>query len=124
VGAGRRPRVIESLAPDQSPENLIKDLKEIDKGCAILVGHEPELTKICRYFLSEHFKPSWKKISKGGAVRLTFTNKVEAKEASLIWYLKPKALRELGKSFSNSLPIVKKTILYDFSEQEKWTKVS
>jgi phosphohistidine phosphatase len=83
------------LAPGRTAARVLAVLRAHDASSIVMVGHEPDLSRLLAVCiagpeakLSLHFR-------KGGAACLSFSGAPRVGEATLEWLLPPKALRAL-----------------------------
>lgn len=88
---------LEALAPDHDPEDVVRWLGEQPHDQTVgLVGHEPQLSMLVGYLLTET-RASFIDLRKGGACLLDLTGAPKPGDGSLEWLLTPRELRRLGK---------------------------
>jgi phosphohistidine phosphatase len=86
---------ITQLQPDQSPDAFAEWVRgQSKRGAVAAVGHEPLLGRIVSLMLTGR-KQSFVELKKGGAVLVTFADRVEPGAGILRWVLTPGQLRDL-----------------------------
>jgi phosphohistidine phosphatase len=85
--------VIDTLAPEQEPDDAIAAIKRRWKGDRIaVVGHEPDLGELAAHLLDSESPFTFKK---GGACRIDLARGRTHRAARLVWFLPPNILRQL-----------------------------
>jgi phosphohistidine phosphatase len=88
-------KLLEALAPGQSPDEVMKQLARVAKRRRVaLVGHEPGLGELAAFLLGAK-RPL--ELRKGGICRIDLQSLTEERPGSLVWFITPKMLRHLGK---------------------------
>jgi phosphohistidine phosphatase len=86
---------LDALAPEHSPAAVISHLAKVARRSRIaLVGHEPGLGELAAYLLGAQRALAFRK---GGVGRIDMGALTSRRAGSLIWFLPPKVLRELGR---------------------------
>jgi phosphohistidine phosphatase len=89
-------KILEALAPGQSPEEVVKQLARAAKRRRIaLVGHEPGLGELAAHLLGTKRPLEFRK---GGMCRIDLQGLTEKRPGLLVWFVTPKMLRHLGKA--------------------------
>ena len=89
-------KLLEALAPGPAPDEVMKQLAHIARRRRIaLVGHEPGLGELAAHLLGAKRPLEFRK---GGICRIDLQGLTETRPGSLIWFVTPKMLRQLGKS--------------------------
>jgi phosphohistidine phosphatase len=89
-------KVLEALAPGQSPEEVMKQLARAAKRRRIaLVGHEPGLGELAAHLIGAKRPLEFRK---GGVCRIDLQGLTEKRPGVLIWFVTPKMLRHLGRA--------------------------
>jgi phosphohistidine phosphatase len=87
-------KVLNVLAPGHTPQNVMTQLAKAAKRRRIaLVGHEPELGELAAHLIGASRAIPFKK---GGVCRVDIENLRSKSAGTLIWFVGPKVLRELG----------------------------
>ena len=87
--------VIESLAPDGSPQAVLSDLEKHARRTRIaLVGHEPGIGELAARLVGSRRAFAFKK---GSICRIDVKSLPPAGPGMLRWFITPKILRELRK---------------------------
>jgi phosphohistidine phosphatase len=86
---------VEQLAPEATPEDLLRWLRKRKEECVAAVGHEPSLSLILSWLLTGNERRLFA-FRKGGACLLEFDDEPAAGTATLLWALTPAQLRELA----------------------------
>jgi phosphohistidine phosphatase len=96
AGMDRKPpvKVLDALAPGYTPQTVMTQLAKAAKRRRIaLVGHEPELGELAAHLIgASHAIP----FKKGGVCRVDLESLSSKSVGTLIWFVGPKVLRELG----------------------------
>lgn len=89
---------LEALAPEASPNALLKWLREHDeaRGPVAVVGHEPHLSTLVTWLLTAQSEPCIV-LKKGGACRIDFASRPAGGGGELRWLMTPALLRKLGE---------------------------
>jgi phosphohistidine phosphatase len=88
---------LESLAPDHDPSDLLPWLQaQPHSGTVGLVGHEPHLSTLVGYLLTER-KGSFIELKKGGACLLETDDPAQPGRSTLQWLLTDRELRRLAE---------------------------
>jgi phosphohistidine phosphatase len=100
VGSIYRSRIVtlDSLAPDHEPEEVVAWLRDQPPAQTIgLVGHEPHLSTLVGYLLTE--RPiSFIDLKKGGACLLDLKDPSSPGAGTLEWLLARRELKRLGEA--------------------------
>jgi phosphohistidine phosphatase len=89
--------IVEELAPECAPDNLLPWLRSHDDDVTIaVVGHEPHLGFLVGWLLTGRHE-NFLEMKKGAAVMLEFDDPPMAGTARLLWALAPSHLRRLRK---------------------------
>lgn len=92
-----KPVVLEALAPDRDPDEVVRWLQKQPTDHTVgLVGHEPHLSTLVGYLLT-NTRASFIDLKKGGACRLDLPDVPQPGKGTLEWLLTPRELRRLGK---------------------------
>ena len=85
----------DALSSGAPVQNLLAELKRIDYASLLIVGHEPDLSRLISILLGgdDHLAITMKK---GGLAKLRFAAHIEPGHARLEWLLAPKHLCRLG----------------------------
>ena len=87
--------VIESLAPDGSPQAVLSDLEKHARRTRIaLVGHEPGIGELAARLVGSRRAFAFKK---GSICRIDVKSLPPAGPGMLRWFIPPRILRELRK---------------------------
>lgn len=86
---------IEELAPEATPEDFLRWLRQQKAETIAVVGHEPSLSLLLSWLLTGTERRIFS-FRKGGACLLELPGEVGAGTATLQWALAPAQLRELG----------------------------
>ncbi|MGE3974659.1 MAG: phosphohistidine phosphatase SixA [Bdellovibrionales bacterium] len=87
---------VEHLVPGFSRDETMKWLKNFEGNQTVMVvGHEPDLSEFISWMLSGNSSP-FVAMKKGGACCVEFMSFIRARQAQLLWYMEPSALRRLG----------------------------
>lgn len=92
-----------ALVPGGKRSRVLNQVQKCSAESILLVGHEPDLTELACYLLSEESQPGWERIKKGGLVKISFRGKPVAGAGKLLCYLAPRALRELSRVAEDSI---------------------
>ena len=84
----------EFLLPDGNPLELIREINGNKPPRVLLVGHEPDLSRLISHLISGDSDVSIE-LKKGGLCKLTAGNLTFGQCATLNWLLTPKQLRTL-----------------------------
>jgi phosphohistidine phosphatase len=88
-------KLLPALAPGHSPEQVMAALAQTARRRRIaLVGHEPGLGELAAHLVGAKRSLEFRK---GGVCRIDLQGLTENRPGSLIWFMTPKALRQLGK---------------------------
>lgn len=96
AGLGRKPvvKVLDALAPGHAPTAVLTQLAKAARRTRIaLVGHEPGLGELAAQLIGAQRALLFRK---GGVARIDTGALNSRRPGSLIWFLPPKVLRELG----------------------------
>ena len=96
AGMDRNPpvKILEALAPGHTAKNLMTQLAKAAKRRRIaLVGHEPDLGELAAHLIGANRAIPFKK---GGVCRVDVESLTSRSAGTLIWFVGPKVLRELG----------------------------
>jgi phosphohistidine phosphatase len=102
VVAALRPRPplrsCQALAPGGSPVATLADLSgDLRTERLLLVGHEPDLSRLAAYLLLGERDDLGLEFRKGALARIDFSGAAEPGKGNLAWLLQPKVLRRLGR---------------------------
>jgi phosphohistidine phosphatase len=86
---------IEELAPEASPEDFLRWLRQQKAETVAVVGHEPSISLILSWLLTGNERRLFS-FRKGGAVLLEFPDEPAPGTATLLWALTPSQLRRLA----------------------------
>lgn len=94
---GGLPEPIEEsvLAPGRTAARVLAVLRAHDARSIVLVGHEPDLSRLLAVCIGGPEAKLSLRLRKGGAACLSFAGAPRVGEATLEWLLAPKALRAL-----------------------------
>ncbi len=88
-------KLLEALAPGLGPDEVMKQLARAAKRRRIaLVGHEPGLGELAAHLLGAGRPLEFRK---GGVCRIDLQGLTEKRPGSLIWFVTPRMLRQLGE---------------------------
>ena len=91
------PVVLEALAPDRDPDDVVRWLRKQPTDHTVgLVGHEPQLSTLAGYLLT-NTRASLLDLKKGGACCLDLSGVPTPGKGTLKWLLAPRDLRRLGE---------------------------
>ena len=82
------------LLPDANPLELIREINDTKPQCVLLVGHEPDLSRMISLLVSGGSEAAIE-LKKGGLCKLTTEKLTFGQCATLHWLLTPKQLRSL-----------------------------
>jgi phosphohistidine phosphatase len=91
---GRTPEAMEALAPGAQPGAILAAVRNLE-GSVLLVGHDPDFSRLVSYLLAADARP-FLDLSKGGVVALDSHGPPEPGSCTLLWYLRRKQLALLG----------------------------
>jgi len=80
------------LAPGADPAELVSELNRKKPKSVLLVGHEPDLSRLISALISGH-PDAGIELKKGGLCKLTADQLTLGRSATLNWLLTPKQLR-------------------------------
>ena len=86
---------IEELAPEATPEDFLRWLRQQKAETIAVVGHEPSISLMLSWLLTGTERRIFS-FRKGGACLLELPSEVGAGTATLLWALTPGQLRDLG----------------------------
>jgi phosphohistidine phosphatase len=87
---------LDSLAPDHKPDEVVRWLRDqLAAQTVALVGHEPHLSTLVGYLLTEE-RVSFIDLKKGGVCLLDLADSPKPGRGTLKWLLTPRVLRRLG----------------------------
>jgi len=84
----------EFLLPDGNPLELIREINDNKPQSVLLVGHEPDLSRLISLLISGDSEAAIE-LKKGGLSKLTAEKLMFGQCATLHWLLTPKQLRSL-----------------------------
>ena len=84
----------EFLLPDGNPLELIREINDNKPQSVLLVGHEPDLSRLMSLLISGESEAAIE-LKKGGLSKLTAEKLMFGQCATLHWLLTPKQLRSL-----------------------------
>ena len=84
----------EFLLPDGNPLELIREINDNKPQSVLLVGHEPDLSRLMSLLISGESEAAIE-LKKGGLSKLTAEKLMFGQCATLHWLLTPKQLRAL-----------------------------
>jgi phosphohistidine phosphatase len=96
AGMDRNPpvKILEALAPGHTAKDVMTQLAKAAKRRRIaLVGHEPDLGELAAHLIGANRAIPFKK---GGVCRVDVESFTSRSAGTLIWFVGPKVLRELG----------------------------
>jgi phosphohistidine phosphatase len=96
AGLNGKPLVkrLDALAPGHTPQNVMTQLAKVATRRRIaLVGHEPALGELAAHLIGASRALPFKK---GGVCRVDIERLTSKSAGTLIWFVGPKVLRELG----------------------------
>ena len=82
------------LSPDGNALELVREINDEKPKCVLLVGHEPDLSRLISLLVSGNSDSSIE-LKKGGLCKMTVDRLVFSQCATLNWLLTPKQLRSL-----------------------------
>jgi len=82
------------LLPDATPRELIREINDTKPQSVLLVGHEPDLSRLISLLVSGGSEATIE-LKKGGLCKLTIEKLTFGQCATLNWLLTPKQLRSL-----------------------------
>jgi phosphohistidine phosphatase len=91
---GGRVTCTDFLQPDGNIHNLIRQINERHPGCVLLVGHEPDLSRMISVLVTGGCDAAIE-LKKGGLCKLTAEKLGFGRCATLRWLLTPKQLRAM-----------------------------
>lgn len=86
---------IDELAPEASPEDFLRWLRQQKAGTVAVVGHEPSISLLLSWLLTGTEKRLFS-FRKGGACLLEFPGEVGPGTATLLWAVTPGQLRKMA----------------------------
>ena len=87
-------KILDALAPGHTAKDVMTQLAKAAKRRRIaLVGHEPELGELAAHLIGASRAMPFKK---GGVCRVDVESLTSKRAGTLIWFVGPKLLRELG----------------------------
>ena len=87
-------KILDALAPGHTAQDVMTQLAKAAKRRRIaLVGHEPELGELAAHLIGASRAMPFKK---GGVCRVDVESLTSKRAGTLIWFVGPKVLRELG----------------------------
>jgi phosphohistidine phosphatase len=88
-------RVLDALAPGHAPSAVMTQLAKLARRTRIaIVGHEPGLGELAAHLIGA---PRPLPFRKGGVCRIDVESLTSKRAGSLVWFVTPKMLRELGQ---------------------------
>ena len=96
AGMDRKPpvKMLNALAPGHTAKDVMTQLAKAAKRRRIaLVGHEPDLGELAAHLIGANRAIPFKK---GGVCRVDVESLTSRSVGTLIWFVGPKVLRELG----------------------------
>ncbi len=96
VGPRRRVELPE-LSPGSSPEAVLAWLRSRARGTVVLVGHEPDLSRLAALVVTGSPEPLFR-LKKGGATLVRVAGPLRPGTGQLGWLLGAGALRALGEA--------------------------
>lgn len=84
----------EALVPDANPLDLIHEINDEKPHTVLLVGHEPDLSRLISVLISGTSDAAIE-LKKGGLCKVTSEKLTFGQSAVLNWLLTPKELRQL-----------------------------
>lgn len=96
-GLGGKPvvKILDALAPGNMPAATMSQLARAGRRTRIaLVGHEPGLGELAAHLIGAQRALEFRK---GGVARIDVGGLTSRRAGSLIWFLPPKVLRDLGE---------------------------
>lgn len=87
AGGWPTPRALAELGPAFSPESLFAALSGL-RGCAVCVGHEPDLSAVSAILLGGDPSRDWVRFGKGAALGLEFEGGFAPGKARLSLFLR------------------------------------
>jgi phosphohistidine phosphatase len=98
VGGRPQPEVLEALAGEAAPAEVLRALRPFARHDAIMiVGHEPGLGDLCSLLLTGSPRGASIQLKKGGCVAIEVGQLVPPAASRLVWMLTPRQLRRLGR---------------------------
>ena len=95
-GLGGKPvvRILKALEPGHSPAAIVSQIaKLVRRNRIAIVGHEPGLGELAAHLLGASRPLPFRK---GSICRIDLESLTSKRAGSLIWFVTPKILRELG----------------------------
>ena len=89
--------VSDSLAHGDHP-SLLRDVAEMEAQSVLVVGHEPHISGLLSYLLSDNESRIGTTFKKGAAALVSSVGEVAAGACRLEWLLQPAGLRGLAQS--------------------------
>ena len=94
---GPKPRTLDALAHGTSPMEALRLLRSVAKGeHVMLVGHEPELSRLASLLLTGSIDGMHLDLKKGGCIAIDIRT-LAPRVASLAWLATPRTLRKIGR---------------------------
>lgn len=94
LGKQLQPTAVDSLAAGAAPGEMLKAVRQ-HEGDVLLVGHDPDVSRLVSYLLSGSSQP-FINFSKGGVAAIEAQGVPEPEACRLLWYLRRKQLAELS----------------------------
>ena len=95
LGGNTAVKTLDALAPGHAPAAVMAHLAKTARRTRIgLVGHEPGLGELAAFLIGAQRAPVFRK---GGVARIDRGALASRRAGSLIWFLPPKVLREIGR---------------------------
>jgi len=87
--------LLDALAPGHAPSAVMTQLAKLARRTRIaIVGHEPGLGELAAHLIGA---PRPLPFRKGGVCRIDVESLTSKRAGSLVWFVTPKMLRELGQ---------------------------
>ena len=95
---GPKPRALDALSHGTSPMEALRVLRSMAKGERVmLVGHEPELSRLASLLLTGSIDGLHLELKKGGCMAIEIRT-LAPRVATLAWLVTPRTLRKVGRS--------------------------
>jgi phosphohistidine phosphatase len=90
------PVMVDALAPDNDPDEMVKWLRGQRGDVVAVVGHEPDLSTLAGYLLTGK-SSSFLILKKSGTCLLELDDPAEPGKARLEWLLTPRVVKQLAR---------------------------
>ncbi len=97
AGLDRAPvvKVLDVLAPGHAPDTTMAHIAKSARGRRVaLVGHEPDLGELAAHLIRAGRALPFRK---GGACRIDVEGLSSKRAGTLVWFMPPRVLRQLGR---------------------------